>query len=256
MVRIDLAPSPERVAIVEWTARMGAITVEALAARQGIAVASARAHLGVLERARWLSRVRPLAEQPALYTATRAGLRISALRGFDPCRVSASNAHHLIVCARVAALLECRYPDHLVLGERELRLDERERGVPLASARLGVTPDGGPLLHRPDLVLWPRDFDGGLPVAVEVELTVKAPRRLADICQAWARCRCVAGVLYLASPEVLRPLHRAVDHAHAGGAIVVLPLELLADSTLAATDVAATEVPATTTTESIVPSDA
>jgi hypothetical protein len=123
-----------------------------------------------------------------------------------------------------------------VLGERELRRDERERGVALASARLGIAPDGGPLLHRPDLVLWPRDTEdteagedleeaSGLPVAVEVELTVKAPRRLADICRAWARCRCVAGVLYLAPPEVRRALERALDQVEAGERIAVLGLD-------------------------------
>jgi hypothetical protein len=223
-----LAPTPERVAIMQWTARMGAITDEALADRLDVTVNSARGQLQVLEKAGWLSRKRPLADQPALYTATRAGLRTAALQGLDPCRVSASNANHLIVCAWVAAALERCYPDHLVLGERELRRDERERGVALASARLGIAPDGGPLLHRPDLVLWPDvSEDGGyrLPVPVEVELTVKAPRRLAEICRAWARCRCVAGVLYLAPPEVGRALNRAIDQAQAGDRIAVLGLD-------------------------------
>jgi hypothetical protein len=243
MVRKDLEPSPERVAIMQWTARMGAVTDEALADRLDVTVNSARGQLQVLQKAGWLSRKRPLAEQPALYTATRAGLRTAALRGLDPCRVSASNANHLIVCARVAAALERCYPDHLVLGERELRRDERERGVPLASARLGTAPDGGPLLHRPDLVLWPREPEGedgregedgqegvredGLPIPVEVELTVKAPQRLAEICRAWARCRCVAGVLYLAPPEVERALHRATEQAHTGERIAVVSLDTL-----------------------------
>jgi hypothetical protein len=231
MVRKDLAHSPERVAIMQWTARMGAITDEALADRLDVTVNSARGQLHVLQKAGWLSRKRLLAEQPVLYTATRAGLRVAALQGLDPCRVSASNANHLIVCAWVAAALERSYPDHLVLGERELRRDERERGVALASARLGVAPNGGPLLHRPDLVLWPDvsedcgDGEDGLPVAVEVELTVKAPRRLAEICRAWARCRCVAGVLYLAPPEVGRALDRAIDQAQAGDRIAVLGLD-------------------------------
>ncbi len=224
-------PLPEQVAIMQWTVRMGAVTAEALADREGVSVASARARLGVLEKAGWLSRRRPLSKQPALYTATRAGMRASGLRGLDPCRVSATNAHHLIVCARVAAALERCYSDHRVLGERELRRDERERGVQLASARLGIGSDGGPALHRPDLVLWPEgsgDGDGdGLPVAVEVELTIKAPRRLAGICLAWARCRCVAGVLYIAPPEVQRALHRAIGQAQAGERIVVLGLDAL-----------------------------
>jgi hypothetical protein len=230
MVRKDLEPTPERKAIMQWTARLGAVTDEALADRLEVSVASARGRLQALQKAGWVSRKRPLAGQPALYTATRAGLRVAALQGLDPCRVSAANANHLIVCAWVAAALERCYPDHLVLGERELRRDERERGVPLASARLGIAPDGGPLLHRPDLVLWPEAGEGedGLPVAVEVELTVKAPARLAEICRAWARARCVAGVLYLAPPEVRRALDRAIDLAGAGERLAVLGLDAAA----------------------------
>jgi hypothetical protein len=82
-------------------------------------------------------------------------------------------------------------------------------------------------LYRPDLVLWPKDSADGLPVAVEVELTRKAPRRLASICRAWARCRCVAGVIYLAAPDVLRPLARAIEQAHAGERVIALPLDAL-----------------------------
>jgi Helix-turn-helix domain len=224
------ALSPERVTILQWTARIGAVTAEALADREGVSGASARARLGALERAGWLSRTRPLARQPALYTVTRAGMRGCGLRGLDPCRVSVSSALHLIACAAVAAALERGYPDHRVLGERELRRDERERGVPLGSAQLGIGPGGRALLHRPDLVLWPEgagDGGRGLPVAVEVELTIKAVRRLTDICRAWARCRCVAGVLYIAPLEVRHALERAIDRAQAHKQIVVVGFDAL-----------------------------
>jgi hypothetical protein len=224
MVKSSQTLPPERAAIVRWTARMGAITAEAVAVREGSSVASARARLLAAERAKLLIRRRPLAGEPALYTATRAGLRACGCGALDPCRVSASNARHAIVCAEVAAELERCYPDHRVLGERELRRDERDSGTPLASARLGTTPSGRPLLHRPDLVLWPKRSDDALPVAVEVELTIKAARRLADICQAWARCRHVAGALYLAPPEVEQALLRAVAKVRAGDRIAVVPL--------------------------------
>jgi hypothetical protein len=114
-----------------------------------------------------------------------------------------------------------------VLSERELRRDERERGAELASARLLPGPDGTRQLHRPDLVLWPDHADERLPVAVEVELSVKGPRRLTDICRAWARCRRVAGVLYLVAPPVRGPLERAVAQAQAGERIVVVALDAL-----------------------------
>jgi hypothetical protein len=242
--------SPERVQIMQWTARMGAVTAEALADREDTSVASARGRLQALVSAKWLSRKRLLADRPALYTLTPTGMRVCALKGLDPCRVSASNAGHLIECARVAAALERCYPDHVVLGERELRRDEREGGVICASARLGDGLGGAPLLHRPDLVLRPlpsgQEWDRGaeeeekkkegvpepevpdrLPVPVEVELTVKAPERLTAICRAWARCRTVAGVLYIAPPEVQRALERAITRAQAQEQIVVVGFDAL-----------------------------
>jgi hypothetical protein len=227
-MRTDSARSLERVEIIQWVARLGAVTAEALAVRQATSVASARSRLLAAERRGLLSRRRPLTGAPALYTITAAGLRASGVRGVDPCRITPANAPHAIACAGVAAALERRYSDHRLLGERELRRDERESGAQLASACLGHGPGDAPLLHRPDLVLWPKPPDGGLPVAVEVELTVKAPRRLLEICLAWARCRCVAGVLYLAPEAVERALERAIAGAQASERIVVLPLGSLA----------------------------
>jgi hypothetical protein len=143
----------------------------------------------------------------------------------DACRVTPSNARHLAACATVAAGLARCYPDHVVGGERDLRRQERDHGARLASALFGAGPDGRSLLHRPDLVLWPaRMSAGSLPLAVEVELTVKAPRRLEGICRAWARCDLTAGVLYLVAPEVERPLQRAIERAQAHSSVIALPL--------------------------------
>jgi hypothetical protein len=240
-------PSQAQLAALRWTVRLGAVTAEALAERDGRTIASARALMGGAERAGLLSRARILARRPALYTATKAGLRASGLSGFEPCRLSTSNAAHAIACAQVAAALERAYPDHQVMGERELRRQEHERGAPLASASLGRTPDGAPLLHRPDLVLWPELPPESLPIAVEVELTVKAPQRLLEICRAWARCRCVAGTLYIAAPEVCRPLGRAIERAQAEQRIVAVALDAVSGPDAPAED---------TPTVSTVPSDA
>jgi hypothetical protein len=171
---------------------------------------------------------KPLEDRPRLYTATVSGIKAAGARGLDPCRVSNAGALHLIACCAAAVGLESCYPDHTVMGERELRREEREHDARLASATLGRGRDGEPLLHRPDLVLWSQPVaDGARPIAVEVELTVKAPRRLQAICRAWARCSLVAGVIYLAPPEVQRPLLRACAQVRAENQIVVLPLEAL-----------------------------
>jgi hypothetical protein len=216
------------VEIVGFTARMGAVTAEAAAIHLGVSLSAARRRLGAAERDGHIVRHRPFTGGPTLYSSSPLGLRSCPDGGLAPCRVSAANAVHLAVCAEVASALERRYPDHRVLGERELRRDERERGAPLASTSLGGTTVGGePPLHRPDLALCPRHADRGLPVAVEVELTVKSPVRLAEICRSWLRCRHVAGVLYLATPEVERALMRALEREPQGERLAVLALASL-----------------------------
>jgi hypothetical protein len=221
------SPSSAREEIVRWAAGLGAVTAESLAIRLQVSTGSARARLLAARHDGLLAHQRPLVDQPALYTVTRRGLRVVRARGIDPARVSAGGASHLIECAHVAATLERCYPDHRIAGERELRRDEREQDRALASAELGRGPQGQTLRHRPDLVLWPRDPHHGPPVAIEVELTVKAPERLLRICRGWVRARCVAGVVYLVAPEVERALTRAVDAAHAGERIAIVPLATL-----------------------------
>lgn len=227
----DRCPRPssaaEREAIVRWAALLGAVTAQATAVHLGVTVSSARARLHGASRAGLLAVHRLLPRQPALYTVTRKGLRAIGEQTLDPCRVSVTGARHLIVCAQVAAGMERRYPGHRVLGERELRRVERSCGRALASAALGEDDRGAPLLHRPDLVLLAGGAQGGLPVAVEVELTIKAPRRLERICRGWTRSRGVAGVLYLGPPPVRRALRRALERSGAGERIAVLALDAL-----------------------------
>ncbi len=219
MPQTNLSLTAEQSELIHWTASLGAITAEALAVRCGLTPASARGRLGALVRRGLLAKRRLLLDAPALYTTTKAGLRACGVYGIDPFPLSPAIAHHASVCARVAAGLERSYPDHRLVGERELRRDERELARPLACARLA-----GDRTHHPDLILWPAQ-PGELPVAVEVELTIKAPRRLAAICRAWAACPTVSGVLYLAPERVSRALERAIEAARARERIVVVPLD-------------------------------
>jgi hypothetical protein len=227
----SLKLTDEQVELLRWSASLGATTAEALALRLGVTTGSARARLASMARRRLLARVRPLTGQPSLYAPTRRGLRACDLGALTLCRVTAADASHLIVCAAVAAALERRYPDHRVLGERELRAAERDLHRPLASASLGGTYGGACGLHRPDLVLVPRARGGDIPMAVEVELSVKAPQRLRAICRSWARCRTIAGVLYVVSDRAHPAVSRAVSAARAGDRIAVLALDALIDST-------------------------
>jgi hypothetical protein len=228
----DRPPTPEQIEIARWTASLGAITAEALAQRSGVSVASARAKLIATRRRKLLESTRPLSGRPTLYTITKAGLRACKAHDIDVCSVSSSGANHLIVCASTAAVLERLYPHHRLIGERELRRDERQHGHPLASAKLSPSRGVENRIHRPDLVLCPQDPDGGLPIAVEVELTIKSRDTLLEICRAWARCRTIAGVIYIAPEDVQRALRRAVAKVRAFEQVVIVPLDsLLADDT-------------------------
>lgn len=221
----SMRPGDEEMLV--WTARIGAVTVDALACLQQTSSTTAGRRLAAATRERLVSRRHLLVGRPAVYTATAAGMRRSGVEGLGLAHVSVANAPHTIACAEVAAALQRLYPDHHVASERELRREERSAGAPLASAVLDRAVEHRRRLHRPDLVLWPQSASGEAPIAIEVELAVKAPRRLAEICRAWARSREVAGVVYLASPPAERALARAIEQASAHERIRVLSLETL-----------------------------
>ncbi|HEY1834021.1 MAG TPA: hypothetical protein VGG08_06250 [Solirubrobacteraceae bacterium] len=221
--------SEDVVEIIDWTARLGAITAEALADRGGLSLATARGRLRGACRTGLMRSWHVLHGGPALFTVTREGLRVAELSGLTPGRVSAASARHALVCAASAAALERLYPARTLSGLPELRRRERLAGRALASAPMRDAGSGVTLLHRPDLVLWPGpDHEHTAPIAVEVELSVKAPVRLAAICRAWRRCPGIDGTIYLATADVLGPLSRAIERAHAGGRVIALELSSFA----------------------------
>src|SRR3954468_14225622 len=191
-------------------------------ARFGMGRTVAYRRLGELVAQRVVRPVRFSVAQPALYVATKEGLSWVGLEDVEPAHVGIATARHWALCAQLAVVLE-RAERCTVWGEPRLRAAERDERA-IASAQRGTLPDGRPRLRRPDLVLFPRDGTA-LPVAVEVELSVKAAGRLAAICRAWARCRLVSEVRYYAPPHVGRAVSRAVSSVHAADAIHILSLE-------------------------------
>ena len=215
-------------AILAWIARIGAAAATDVADRFDLSPARARSRLRAAQQAGTIDAIRLLNGHPALYVATSAGLRAAGLVDLPRARVSPGGFLHLREVARAAVALELAQPDLAVVGERELRRWESDAGRPLASADVGRGPDGSPARHRPDLVLWPADRvgqPGCEAVAIEVELTVKAPRRLAVIVRGWARTRLVGAVVYYATPAALRALRRAVDDQQAGATVHLLALD-------------------------------
>jgi hypothetical protein len=206
--------------VVRWVAVIGAASAQDVMARFRLGRTVGYRRLAALVDHGLLSRQRLVYGQPALYTATRDGLAWAGIPQLEPARVGVATTRHWATCSRLAVQLE-RAERVEVWGEPRLRAAELEADRAVASAQLGHLPDGRPRLRRPDLVLFP---DAALPVAVEVELSVKGTRRLEAICRGWARCRIVSEVRYYAPPHVARAVSRAVASARAD-AIRILSID-------------------------------
>jgi len=206
-------------AILGWLASIGAGRAEDVAAGCGLGAAAVRARLSVLERGGFTQQARLLHGAPALHVLTRSGLREAGRPELGLVNVTAASFGHQVEVARVAAALAGEPGE--IFGERALRALERAEGRPVASAEIGYDADGLVALHRPDLVCW----GARRPVAIEVELTVKAPARLQAIVRGWARSRLVVGVVYYASPPAMRAVAAAVRREQAGDRVVLRPLE-------------------------------
>jgi len=213
--------------MLDWLAGLGAAALTELADVAGLSRAAAAARLSRLEREALVSRVRLLHGQPALYVMTRSGLRAIGRDELGPARISSSGFVHALECARVARALERSLTGRFsVHSERELRAWERAAGRLIASAELGFSVAAAVDVHRPDLVCLACAGSGRtLPLAIEVELTVKAPQRLRAIVRGWARCRRVAAVVYYATPAAARALERAVAEESAATAVRVFALD-------------------------------
>jgi hypothetical protein len=208
--------------IVGWVGRMGAAGAEHVMARFGMGRSWAYARLAGMVRGGLLEKQTLLYQRPGLYVATAEGLRWRGLTRMGVFRLSPGGFEHAERVAETAVALHRAFPGWELKSDREIRVEEADGGELLASARVGELPGGRPALHRPDLVLIsPR----GRVLAVEVELSIKARRRLAAICRGWARARHVDHVYYLAAPPAARAVSRAVAETRAEDRVTVLALD-------------------------------
>lgn len=130
--------------------------------------------------------------EPTAYVPTRRGMRWTGLGHIATGGLNLANVAYTLACTRV--WLELEAEGAAVVGEREFRSAEAGADRLFASVDLPASHDGRSRRHRPDLLIYPVGTE--LPVAVEVELSVKAARRLDLICRAWGRARHLAGVRY------------------------------------------------------------
>ena len=164
-----------------------------------------------------LERHAPLRGQPALIAASAEGQRWVG-SGLRAARISPASVPHWVACSSVALDLRRERSQARILSAAQLRLEEEIEGRLIASAVIGSLPDGRDRLHRPDLILCERDR----VIAIEVELSPKAPQRLAQIVRAWRRASQVDEVLYLCAAGVTyRAVEAAVKRAHATGRVRV-----------------------------------
>jgi hypothetical protein len=206
--------------LVGWIARLGAVGIGQVQERFGVCRSVSYAIVARLVEAGLIERVATLPGDPTLLCATPQGIAYAGL-GLPAARVSPGAVDHWLACAEVALWAEGRWGRDSLMSERELRFAELEASKPIASAIVGELPDGRPMLHRPDLVVR----DNGRTMAIEVELTSKAPRRLERIVRSWRRARYVDRVLYLVSAgPTQRAVERAVAATHSQERVQVVDL--------------------------------
>jgi hypothetical protein len=232
----------QRARTIAWTTALGAITPEALSERDALSLAVAKERLDEAVGLGLMDKHSVLVGYSDLYTATIAGRKLARKHadvggysypdGLRTARVTIKEARHTIACASVAAALERRYPDHRVIGERELHRDESSHKRRLASVE--IRRHGQVRSHYPDLVIWPPAVAGSptpLPIAVEVELTMKSKEELTAICRAFARSRHIEGALYYAeTTKIEERLFDTIEGLKAEEMVVVNPLSEIVKS--------------------------
>lgn len=196
--------------LLRLAARLGLVEIAHVMQGLGVGRTAAYRRVAELTAAGLLDRVQPLRRGPALSRATREGLRYAGVAAMPIAVTRPGEVDHCLRCATLAIRLEADLADGDLLAERELTLAERVEGRPIASVPL--SQHGRQALHRPDLAIIAADR----VIACEVELTVKAPRRLEQIMRAWRRASHVDEVRYLCgSPGVRRAVERAVATTYA-----------------------------------------
>jgi len=204
--------------LVGFVGAQGAVAIEHVMAAFGLGRTAAYRRVAGCVEAGLLERLEILRDRPSLLRATRAGLRYAGL-SLKVASISPGSAGHWLRCASTALALREEFKAECILSERELRQIERFKERPIFSARTGERRSGEPSFHRPDLAI----ISGELPIAIEVELTPKAPLRLEAIIRGWNRAHWVAEVRYYCAPGATRlGVERIVRRLHAEERVRVL----------------------------------
>jgi len=202
--------------LIDFIGRQGLATIDHVMAALGVKKAAAYRRTAICIEARLLERFEFPLMEPALLRATRRGLHYAGL-GLSPVVVSPGSVHHRLRCTSLAQLLAEEFKPSEIFTERELIQAERLADEPLFSARLPKSH------HRPDLAIQAPTQT----IAIELELSPKAPRRLQQIIHAWTKATWVTEVRYYCEPgPTRRGLERAIANTDASSRVRILEAPL------------------------------
>ena len=199
-----VGPGQQSLRALGWLARVGASPLEPLQLVLGCGRRVAFDHVRRLTEAGWVTRVAMRRGDGSLIVITRAG---ALMAGYEPGRAPRSPGPsawaHTCACAWTAAWLQVRGRGWM--GERDV-LEDPDWSFCLAYQDHRGTARSW---HRPDLAVQ----TGAGPVAIEVELQRKTPRRLAGILAMYDSLideEELAGVIYVTSRPDLEQLVRRI----------------------------------------------
>lgn len=207
--------------LVRFVGRHAVVTVEQVMAMMGAGRTASYRRVAACIEMGLLERLALLRDEPPVLRATRDGLNYAGL-GLPVAPVTPGLVSHDLRCVDVAILAGNHYGHDRVLTEREFTWREQTEGERIASVEVARASNGRlPTTHRADLAI---QGNGGL-IAVEVELTPKAPSRLEGLVRAWCRARLrkvVSEVHYLCEPgNTRRAVERAVAKVRAEDSIAI-----------------------------------
>jgi hypothetical protein len=222
-VHIPTAPGLRRCRDLEllvYVACQGVVTIEHVMAALMVGRTAAYRRVADCVEAGLLERLELLRTEPSLLRATRSCLRHLGLDAMRVAEVTPATAIHWLRCADVAQrLVEREFASYEVWSERDLRLTEVTQGRLILAAKVGGLASGIPRRHRPDLAV----ISPERKIAVEVELSMKAPRRLESILRGWRRAGDVDEVRYYCPPgPVTRGVERAVARTQTADKVRIL----------------------------------
>jgi hypothetical protein len=189
--------------LVRYVGRHGIVTVPHIMAAMKVGRAITCRRVARCIEAGLLERGAVLNSEPTLIRATREGIAFAGL-GLPMASFSPGGVDHYLRCASTAQKLVEEFGLN-VLTEEEVAVMEAIEETRFASAEFIIA--GRLRFHRPDLLVFTKDERW---IAVEVELTPKAPFRLRSIVKAWRRVTSVDEVRYYCRPG---KTHRAVSRA-------------------------------------------